>query len=363
MVQKVLYSGLTTQRNPDLSEATPPPSPQERWQAFRTQLPVLTRRQKWFAIGSVVVVLSLLILIPLPFLLPLAGPKPQDPQTLADANGHFITLDGETLYYQHAAGNGEAVILIHGQAGSTLTWRETMPALQAAGFDVYAVDLIGLGLSDKGLAFDHSHPAQANRVLALMDQLGIEQAYLVAHAFNSNVAMHIAQIEPERVVTMAFAAPTLFTEPSPEIPEWVFDVGFLQRWARVGMHFIVHEAVEEQLRSATKFDEVVTGDLVTDYSRVLSTKDWDLSVLAMLRDSHKNALRQPLQSVEIPVLLLWGTEDGWATPDHADGLLEKLPQSCLVMFDGVGHLPMHEVPAQFSESLMEFFERPCKNSL
>ncbi len=333
------------------------PSPQERWQAFsQTRLPKLTRRQRWGGAAGGFTTILLFIILALPYLLPLTGPEAVDPRQLADPNGAFVEINDWQLYFVHLAGDGETVLLLHGQGGSTLTWRETMPALQDAGYNVYALDLPGMGLSEKGLELDYSHPAIAEIVIAFMDSQSIEQADLVAHAFSGNIATQLTLSHPDRVNKLILVAPTLFYSPTAEVPPFLFDLGFLKRWSRVMLQLVLPEAVGEQLRSATKKDEVVTDQLIDDYSRILHTQDWDLSILGMLRDSSHNMLSGPIQNIRVPVLLLWGSGDGWATPNAADGMLRDFPDARLVKFEGVGHLPMHEVPADFNAALIQFLD-------
>ncbi len=336
-------------------------TPQQRWQNYRQRLPQLTRRQKWLSIGSAVSLILIFAVFVLPYLLPLAGPQAQDPHTLADPDGAFIKIDNTTLYYKHLSGNGATVLLIHGQAGSTQTWRETMPALNEAGFDVYAFDFPGLGLSSKGLDQDYSYPRQAELLEHFMNEMDISEAYLVAHAFGSNPAIMVAQNQPNSVLGLVLVAPTIFTDEAPAVPAFIFDLGFARRWMQVALHFVVHEAVGEQLRSATKKDEVVTDALIDDYARVLSTPDWDLAVWGMLRDSHQNHITQPLEEITVPVGLFWGSEDGWATPDNALWMLDTFPNSCLISFSEIGHLPMHEVPQEFADALILFLQSGCIN--
>ena len=336
-------------------------TPQQRWQNYKQQLPSLTRRQKWLASGGIATVLLIFVIFLLPYLLPLAGPRPQDPQKLADKDGAFIEIDGTHLYYKHLAGDDATILLIHGQAGSTQTWRETMPVLNEAGYNVYALDFPGLGLSAKGLDQDYSYPRQAELLQLFMTEMNLDEVYLVAHAFGSNPAMMLAQNEPDKVRGLALVAPTLFTDTVPKIPSFLFDLAFARRWMQVTLHFVVHEAVGEQLRSATKKDEVVTDDLIADYARGLSTPDWDLAVWGMLRDSHQNMISKPLEALNMPIVLLWGNEDGWATPDNALWMLETFSNSCLVSFEKIGHLPMHEVPDEFSQELILFLQSGCIN--
>ena len=54
-----------------------------------------------------------------------------------------ITVDGDRVAYR-TAGKGPVLLLIHGMAGSSVTWKHVMPAL-AKRFTVVAPDLLGHG--------------------------------------------------------------------------------------------------------------------------------------------------------------------------------------------------------------------------
>ncbi|PJF43228.1 MAG: hypothetical protein CUN55_09160 [Phototrophicales bacterium] len=331
-------------------------SPQQRWRNLQAKyIPTLTKRQqKLFVALSVILVLAFVLFV-LPFLLPLAGPKPQSPQSLADDNGAFIEVEDTTIYYQHAKGNGPVVLLIHGQAGSTLTWRETLPSLHSAGYDVYALDLPGLGLSEKGLHINYSHGALAETVARFMEVMDISKAHIVAHAFSSNIAVILAQRYPTYVRSLVLVAPTIITTPTTQIPSTLLEMPFLERWIRVLIRWVLPEAVGEQLRSATKNDDVVDDELIADYSRVMKTEGWEFTALGMIRDSHLNAIDAPLETLNIPAAVVWGTQDGWAPPTDGYWIVEALSAEYYPL-EGIGHLPMHEAVADFNAILMAFFD-------
>lgn len=332
-------------------------SPQQRWQDFRAQhLPQLSKRQQRFAILGGIVLTILIVVMILPFLLPLAGPAEVSPQQLQDENGAFVTLNNTSIYFQQHPAPGDAVILIHGQAGSTLSWQHTLPALQQAGYGAYAIDLPGYGLSEKGLQLDFSHPAAADIVLEFMDERNINAAYLVGHAYGANIATFVAQNAPERVQGLVLVAPTLLTWQPPHVPEGVLNTFFVERWLRVGVRLVGPAAVGEQLRSATKIDEVVDAALIEDYARLMRTADWEYTAIGVIRDSHHNQLPAALKTIAQPTLLIWGTEDGWAPPDAANGILDAIPQSRLELLERVGHLPMHEAVSQFNTILIKFLD-------
>ena len=88
------------------------------------------------------------------------------------------------------------LVLIHGMAGSSATWRFVMPTL-AERFTVVAPDLVGHGDSEKPRG-DYSLGAFASGVRDLLLALGHERATLVGQSLGGGVAMQFAYQFPER---------------------------------------------------------------------------------------------------------------------------------------------------------------------
>jgi len=97
------------------------------------------------------------------------------------------------------AGEGEAVVMIPGLFGSAYSYRQVIPLLDEAGYRVIVVEPLGLGLSSRPVDADYSLTAQADRVLAAMDSVGVETAVLVGHSVGASIALRIAYRNPERV--------------------------------------------------------------------------------------------------------------------------------------------------------------------
>jgi pimeloyl-ACP methyl ester carboxylesterase len=337
--------------------ADPLPKPEayprlRRWWDGRRALRSMPRG-RWWAMG--IAVLAVFFLVGLPFLLPLGGPATRHPATLADANGAFIDIDGVTLYYTHIAGSGQPVIFLHGLGGSTVSWSETMPVLARAGYDVYAVDLAGFGLSEKGWRADYSHPAQAARIVGWMDALGIERAVIVGHSMGGNVAAHLALAYPERVDRLVLVAAAILGESqTPAIPDILFDLPFTRRWAQLILRRGATPMFEDIFYDAVGDDSTVSPELVEGYRRVLKTPDWDLALLGIVRDADRNDLPAPVSDIQVPTLILWGADDGWVSPEDGTRLAQLIPGAKRIEFPGVGHLPMHENPGAFQAALLDF---------
>src|ERR1700730_13918260 len=79
-------------------------------------------------------------------------------------------------------GSGTPVVLLHGFPDSGRLWRNQVPALSDAGFQVIVPDLRGYGRSDKPPEVDaYAIPYLAGDVIAVLDHLGVERAHVVGH--------------------------------------------------------------------------------------------------------------------------------------------------------------------------------------
>jgi len=126
-------------------------------------------------------------------------------QTAAAAreiSSRMASVEGLQLHYL-AAGQGPAVILLHGYTQTSRMWRPVIPLL-AERFMVVAPDLPGIG--DSGIPADGlDMKTAAIRIHALAKSLGIEKARVVGHDIGLMVAYaYAAQFpaETEKLVVM-----------------------------------------------------------------------------------------------------------------------------------------------------------------
>ncbi|WP_052759396.1 alpha/beta fold hydrolase [Paenibacillus sp. DMB20] len=104
------------------------------------------------------------------------------------------------------AGSGKPLFLIHGFLGTWRIFEEVMPKL-ALHYDVIAVDLPGQGKSDPD-EDTKSVEHYAEAVLALQDELGIDQAVWIGHSLGGYIAQSAVERYPERLHAAVFAYAT-----------------------------------------------------------------------------------------------------------------------------------------------------------
>src|SRR5215208_3765713 len=113
-----------------------------------------------------------------------------------------VTIHGHRVGFRQA-GSGPVVLLVHGMAGSSSTWREVMPAL-AERYTVIAPDLLGHGGSAKPRG-DYSLGGYASGLRDLVAALGHDRVTVVGHSLGGGVAMQFAYQFPERTERLALA--------------------------------------------------------------------------------------------------------------------------------------------------------------
>jgi haloacetate dehalogenase len=113
---------------------------------------------------------------------------------------------GDASYQVAQAGDGPAVVLLHGYPQTHYCWRRIAPVLADA-YTVIAPDIRGYGetVAPPGgpLGEGYSKREMAADVVALADQLGIERFALVGHDRGGRVAYRLALDHPERVERLA----------------------------------------------------------------------------------------------------------------------------------------------------------------
>ena len=105
-----------------------------------------------------------------------------------------VSIHGHDMAYR-MEGRGPALLLLHGIAGSSRTWRDVIPLLTDR-FTVIAPDLMGHGLSEKPVG-DYSLGAFASGIRDLLEVLDIDRASVVGQSFGGGVAMQLAYQHPE----------------------------------------------------------------------------------------------------------------------------------------------------------------------
>ena len=274
----------------------------------------------------------------------------------------FRTIHGYRRAFR-VAGEGPAILLIHGIGDNSSTW-ETVQTKLAQRFTVIAPDLLGHGKSDKPRA-DYSVAAYANGMRDLLSVLGVERVTVVGHSLGGGVTMQFAYQYPQLVERVVLVATGGVTK----------DVNFALRLASLpmGSEALTLLRMPGALPALQIFGRVVGTALgSTRFGRDLPDV---LRVLAELPEpTASSAFSRTLRAVvdwrgqvvtmldrcyltqSVPVQLIWGEDDSVIPVGHASMAHAAMPGSRLEIFRESGHFPFHDFPDRFVEVVERFID-------
>jgi pimeloyl-ACP methyl ester carboxylesterase len=276
-----------------------------------------------------------------------------------------LSIHGHEMVYRVAGPDPQegapVLLLVHGMAGSSETWRDVAPAL-ARDHTVIAPDLIGHGGSAKP-RHDYSLGAFASGLRDLLVALGVERATLVGQSLGGGVAMQFAYQFPERCERLvlvnsgglgaevswmlrALALPGVEVVASVLFPSFARDAGDAI-WRFLGGIGVRAPHFEEEWRSYASLVDPETRQAFLKTLR--SVVDFGGQSVS----AHDRLYLADL----LPTLIVWGDADRIIPVSHGYATHEAIAGSELVVFEGCGHFPHVEQPMQFVEALTDFLDR------
>lgn len=266
---------------------------------------------------------------------------------------------GEIAFFQE--GSGPVLLLIHGMAGASETWAAVIPAL-AQRFTVIAPDLIGHGDSSKDKA-DYSLGGYATNLRDLLLRLGFEHATVVGQSFGGGVAMQFAHQFPEQCERLVLVGSGgLGVEVNAMLQVLSVPGG---GWLLVaGCRKVFDRAVRKLsgwLRRLGFKSNPVLKEIGRSYASLTdpATRESFLLTLRSVIDARGqrvSASEYLYLGAEVPTLIVWGDQDPIIPVRHAHAAHERLQNSRLEIFPGVGHFPHCEAPERFVGVLLAFID-------
>lgn len=276
----------------------------------------------------------------------------------ADAEAREIDVGGTRVHFLDA-GAGPAVVLVHGASGGGANWYGVLGRL-AAGYRVLAPDLPGFGLSAPIETRAPLGCQVADLLAGWLDAVGVERCHLGGTSFGGLVALRMAQRVPDRVRRLALIDAAGLGREVPFVARLVGVPPFgrlLLRSTRWGTRW--------QLRNVLTAGRPLAADIEAALADYLwrSAAVADVPGLARayrrfcgLRGQREVLADDELRAVNQPTLVVWGDEDRFFPPTHAERAAALIPDARLLRVPGAGHSPNWEAPGVVADALATFFD-------
>jgi pimeloyl-ACP methyl ester carboxylesterase len=268
----------------------------------------------------------------------------------------FATSDGLQIWYESISPQSPpkgTVLLLMGQAGDALFWPPGFLRMFVdAGYRVIRYDHRGTGMSDWIEGWSRKNPYSiadmAGDAVAVLDAVNVEKAHLVGLSMGGMIAQEVAIHHPERVASLTLIITSSYIG-DPDLPG--MSSRFFFSFAIKGLTFIKYRTlggernlIKERIAKTIE----TTGYDGLDIKEIAELVLYDLrkrrgiNIKAILQ--HQTAVTisgsryDKLARLDVPALVIHGTEDQLIPVEHGKKLAEIIPGAEGLWLEGGGHV-------------------------
>ncbi len=271
----------------------------------------------------------------------LAGPaSPAGPRWL-----RIAARPGEVLTVL-VVGDGAPVVFVPGMVGAAYGYRHQVEGLADGTVQSIVVEPLGIGSSGRPPGADYSLTAQADRVAAVLDTLGVGPVVLVAHSVAGSMALRLAARRPEHV-----RAILLLESGVAEVaagPSFRRAMKLAPVLKLLDVSELLTRYVARDLRAASGDSSWITPDVLAAYTDgPLEDQRAAIDAFAAIaRAVEPESLSTRLSEIRVPVVVLVGSARHRSGPAAAelDLLRQRLGNVAVYPIPGAGHFLHEERP-------------------
>jgi len=266
---------------------------------------------------------------------------------MSSVESGYAEVNSTKLYYE-MAGEGESIVLIHGNGGDRRHWDDQFEPL-SQNHRVLRYDVRGFGKSSmpvEGVPYSHHDDLKA-----LMDYLDIEKAHICGLSMGCGIAVDFVLVYPELSSSLIAVGPWAFGYDSPA-----------GRALNSVMSEVPNVLKERGAKAATDhlFDNIFARALDTEGAKRTRQIGYEYNFWSF---SHKNPAvylspraAQQLDRISQPTLIVTADKDLDVCKEIADLMEQIIPNSTKTEFIGAGHVMNVDKPEEFNRLVLDFIE-------
>lgn len=253
----------------------------------------------------------------------------------------------------HIAGEGEAVLLLHGSGpgvSAWANWRLTIPAL-AEHYRVIAPDLAGFGYTERRDDEVYDMDVWTAHAVAVLDALGIEQCHVIGNSFGGSLALSLAIHHAERVRSLVLMG-------AAGVP-FELTPGLDAVWG-----YQPSVAAMADLLEIFAYDQSLVGPDLAELRYRASIRPGVQEAFSRMfpapRQAAVDAISHPtdrIAAIGVPTLVVHGRDDRVIPVSNALTLLDLIDDAELHVFGRCGHWTQIEYADAFNALVLGFLER------
>jgi pimeloyl-ACP methyl ester carboxylesterase len=240
------------------------------------------------------------------------------------------------------------IVMIHGYSADKDVWPRFAKHL-VDDFRIVIPDLAGHGDTGFDPKSSFRGPDQAERISKMLTALKIDKAHIIGNSMGGFITGWFARLYPDQTITATPMDPAGVASPTPSDREVMIANGNNPFFVKTREDFdIFYPMTMAKPPYLPEFILAAMAQKYQDRREELVAIDEDIGT--------KDRLTDELQHITAPTLIMWGNKDRLIHVSAADVWKSKIANAQVHIFDGVGHMPMVEVPAEAAAVYRQFIE-------
>ncbi len=271
------------------------------------------------------------------------------------ASRYVEVLPGLTVHLRdEGRRDGPVLMLLHGSNASLHTWQPWVARLGDR-FRLISFDFPAHGLTGPAPDGQYTQAAYARVVDAVARNRGLTRFVLAGNSMGGGVAARYAADHPDRI-----AALVLVDASGAPYAGAGRDTPLVLRLARapvirdIAASITPRSLVAASFAGAVSVKSVMTPAMIDRYWELLRYPGNRVATIERFAQGYSAVTPGDLARIGAPVLILWGREDRFIPVASAAYFARYLPHRRMIVYDGVGHLPMEEVPDRSAADVAAF---------
>jgi abhydrolase domain-containing protein 6 len=264
-----------------------------------------------------------------------------------------VVVDGIPIIMYRSEGKGEPILMLHGFSADKDVWARFARHFTST-HQVIIPDLPGHGETGFKAEWSYTVPAQAARLVKLMDQLGIDKAHVIGNSMGGYITAQMALSYPQRVLSAGLVDPAGLPQPYPSEMERMLAQGHNP--------FLIdsREGFARFYPMTMASPPWMPGYVLDAIADQYIARRPQLAVIFPQAHQATDLLTRVSQ-IKAPTLLLWGRNDRLIDVSAVPVWHAALPQARVAVWDHIGHMPMVERPGDTAALYQDFISGSLKS--
>jgi len=275
------------------------------------------------------------------------------------SDGFFIS-SGDVRFFVKTLGAGKPVLCLHAFPTSSYDYSRVAPLLSDK-FQLIFLDYPGFGYSAKPRDYSYSLLGYADVVQKVVDYLGVDRIYLLAHDIGDSIALELLKRGSPVIEKLAMMNGSIFSIP------------FTDPWMGLSQKLWLNPVTGSLISRLGLFQKPLFAQMFSrTFARTLSQDEIDAFWSLVIKNNglgiyhrlmgymperwqHQQEWLDALTVHPAQLTLIWGQADPIATPAVAEHVLARRPDARYVKLPRIGHYPHWDAAGQVVQVVREVF--------